>query len=221
MRAVVLLTHNRKGLNMPRKGQLTKGKWFKCLQCNSKFWRVNSWIKKWTPKLCSSECRNNYMNKNAYSYKDQISNLYVNKEFSICKIAKKLSLGRGPVLNVLKRLEISIRPMKFYSHHIRNPNFKGGWVTKEGYKRVFNKMEHRTVMESYMGRKLTKHEHVHHLNGNKLDNRIENLSILSPSPHGEYHAKQFNDWKKMYQARISDLESIINKLQCPSRRDYK
>lgn len=60
-----------------------------------------------------------------------------------------------------------------------------GFVTKEGYKvvsirnrRVF---EHRKVMQDFLGRPLTKDENVHHRNGFRLDNRLENLELWSTS----------------------------------------
>lgn len=43
--------------------------------------------------------------------------------------------------------------------------------------------EHRYIMEQYLGRKLEKWEHVHHINDDSSDNRIENLEILSNSDH--------------------------------------
>lgn len=52
------------------------------------------------------------------------------------------------------------------------------------------RQEHRVVVETSIGRRLARHECVHHLNRNKHDNRIANLIVLTRAQHGAVHRNQ-------------------------------
>ena len=50
---------------------------------------------------------------------------------------------------------------------------------KDGYIMQNGRLEHRTIMEQHIGRPLKEKENVHHKNGIRDDNRIENLELWS------------------------------------------
>lgn len=78
--------------------------------------------------------------------------------------------------------------------------WKGGKKNNNGYVMIWKSdhlhcdsqgyvREHRLVMEKSLGRYLNKDEVVHHINGNRGDNRLENLQLLSKKEHDLIHLK--------------------------------
>lgn len=65
------------------------------------------------------------------------------------------------------------------SRVIRPNAMKSGYIGK-----------HRLVLEKKLGRFLKSDEVAHHVNENKLDNRSENIELMSFSEHSRLHAKE-------------------------------
>ena len=76
---------------------------------------------------------------------------------------------------------------------VGHPQWNGGKsITWNGYISLWiaphqRMYEHRFIMEKHLNRKLTVHEDVHHINGNKQDNRLINLIVLTKSIHTRHH----------------------------------
>jgi len=80
-------------------------------------------------------------------------------------------------------------------------NKKKPYTTKEGYKQVYQPNhprardngyvpEHIIKAEKKIGRPIKADEHVHHIDGKKLNNKEKNLEVLSPSKHAKLHNEQ-------------------------------
>ena len=65
----------------------------------------------------------------------------------------------------------------FIALHRPKHRYKTIWINGK------QKRLHRHIMEQHLGRKLENWEHVHHINDDSFDNRIENLQVLSNSEH--------------------------------------
>ena len=81
-----------------------------------------------------------------------------------------------------------------HGHPLAGRRFRGGGWSWNGY--AFCHVDHRGVrvhrqiMEEALGRKLEKGEIVHHLNGLRADNRLDNLRIMTRAEHLRLHREK-------------------------------
>lgn len=98
----------------------------------------------------------------------------------------------------------------------KSPIWKGGKRKDgDGYTRIYlgrnsYSLEHRHVIEREIGRKLRPEEEVHHINGRRDDNRIENLMLFSSkSEHQRYHKSKLIISNNCIKFIETDIRAIV------------
>lgn len=128
----------------------------KCGTCNKEFNTIKGKLKQGKGKFCSVDCFTSFKDKR------------VNRICARCNASYLTPVDRN---------------LEYCSKKCACPG-KG-----DGYVRIWSEadsrfiLEHRYVMEQYLGRKLNRKETVHHKNGVKHDNRIQNLELWASVHH--------------------------------------
>ncbi|MEK6883557.1 MAG: HNH endonuclease [Nanoarchaeota archaeon] len=86
---------------------------------------------------------------------------------------------KGIISNAWKGGEYKDNWGYIWIYNPEHPNNRNNYIRK-----------HRLIMEQYIDRYLTEDEHIHHINGIKDDNRIDNLQIVNIKEHGSLEGRK-------------------------------
>ncbi len=165
-------------------------------------------------QICESEVKNNHpLSK------------YCSKKCRVHAYDRRVDqkIRNDPILkakkNELEKLRYRRKNNIFSDEDLKCSPKGMGTVTRHGYVQITNKLhpnsrkcgtmfEHVLVMSNHLGRPLFKHERVHHRNGIRCDNRIENLEIWS---HSQPYGQRIEDKIKWCKEFLDQYDYIVTK----------
>lgn len=174
-----------------------------CVICNKSEYVYLSRAKKY--KTCSKKCMGIY-NKLIFSET-------IEKE---CVICKNLFKTKKSHFNRRKYCSKNCQAIAYSQKYLGkdNPNFRNRNITTDGYCVDHNgktKIIHKAVVHEHFKIDITpKGYTIHHRNANKLDNKIENLALLSNSDHRWLHKEFGNAILNALNNNDIELNKVIN-----------
>lgn len=194
-----------------KNNQARKMKLFVCEECREEFVaRADH-----EQRFCSRQCAGKHLSKTKRKYeicpicgkefvKARGSKMYCSSECYNIARQKKTELICLACGKHFERVNCHIGEHNFCSKECVNKwnrenrkgenanGWKGGIHYQDGY--IFKKEkdggyrgEHRILMEEKLGRRLTEQEVVHHIDGNKTNNSLDNLMVMTRAEHALLH----------------------------------
>lgn len=93
----------------------------------------------------------------------------------------------------------------FLLYLVKSRPLSNKYINKDGYYafKSNHMLVHRFIAKKVLGRDLQRNEVVHHINGQKTDNRRFNLCVMDAEKHEQFHS--WLSWKKRKSGRYPDF----------------
>jgi hypothetical protein len=184
-----------------RRNKPKRGEEVPCGFCGKVFYRNRSQAAK-NNRFCSKPCADKGSVKGWDKHCKKCGTLFhVRPSYSAQKYCCKACEVADDILRPLERVHNGKPAKKDNKGYVMlwEPDHPGcgcrGW-----------KPEHRMVVEKHLGRTLDPKEHVHHINGIKDDNRLDNLEVLGQNDHARITGQEFREDLKKLREERAELE---------------